>query len=231
MFSALLVLCYGAFPANQKVVKNEGIEYRAAESVSDEAFKRAQFVVQQMTSRSPQIRERMIATGFMVEIIGKDQVLSDLPDYADLKGKKTQDGRDYDTGTRGLGGHKICSVGEENLLCLRVQHYSQEDILAHEFAHSMMSHMGPADVQKIETAYQNAVDKKLYPQGIYMMADSKEYWAEGVQAWLGVTLRSDVNGGFNTKQKSKITTNHSQRYWRRFTALLNSNTLPAARIK
>lgn len=34
-----------------------------------------------------------------------------------------------------------------------------------------------------------------------MMANSGEYWAEGVQAWLGVTLRSDVNGGFNTQQR------------------------------
>lgn len=34
-----------------------------------------------------------------------------------------------------------------------------------------------------------------------MMANSGEYWAEGVQARLGVTLRADVNGGFNTRQK------------------------------
>jgi hypothetical protein len=34
-----------------------------------------------------------------------------------------------------------------------------------------------------------------------MMANSGEYWAEGVQAWLGVTVRTDVNGGFNTRHK------------------------------
>lgn len=203
IFFPALVFSNGVYSVDQKVVKENGTEYRAADSVSDEAFKRAQFVVQQMTSASPKIRERMVAIGFTVEIIGKDQVLSDLPDYAHLKGKKTRDGRDFDTGTRGLGGREMCSIGEENLLCLSNQPYRKEDILAHEFSHSMMAHMDADDVREIEAAYKNAVDKELYPKGIYMMADSAEYWAEGVQAWLGVTLRTDVNGGFNTQRKIK----------------------------
>jgi hypothetical protein len=156
-----------------------------------------------MTSHSPEIREKMVASGFTVEIIGKDQVLSDLPDYAYLKGRKTRDGRDFDTGTRGVGGREMCSIGEENLLCLSNQTYRKEDIFVHEFSHSMMDHMDADDVREIAAAYKNAVDKELYPKGIYMMADCGEYWAEGVQAWLGVTLRTDVNGGFNTQQKIK----------------------------
>ena len=124
IFFPVLVLCHAAFPANQKVVKEDGIEYRAAESVSDETFKRAQFVV-----------------------------------------------------------------------------YWQEDVLVHEFSHSMMQYLDEDDLRAIEAAYKNAADKELYPKGIYMMTRSGEYWAEGVQAWLGVTLRMDVNGGFNTQQK------------------------------
>jgi hypothetical protein len=154
-----------------------------------------------MTSASPKILEKMAAAGFKVEIIGPDQVLTDLPDYADLKGKKTRDGRDFDTGTRGVGSRKMCSVGEENLLCLRHQRYWQEDVFVHEFSHSMMQYLDEDDLRAIEAAYKNAADKELYPQGIYMMATSGEYWAEGVQAWLGVTVRTDVNGGFNTQQK------------------------------
>ena len=203
LFFPALVFCFGAYPAKQRVVTEGGIEYRAAESVSEKAFERAEFVVQQMTSASPGIREKMVSLGFKVEIIGKDQVLSDLPDYAHLKGQKTRDGRDFDTGTRGLGGRRMCSIGEENLLCLSNQPYRKEDIFVHEFSHSMMAQMDADDVQEIEAAYQNAVDKELYPKGIYMMANSGEYWAEGVQAWLGVTLRTDVNGGFNTRQKIK----------------------------
>lgn len=200
---SVLICCGPVNSANQKVVKVDGIEYVAADSVSDESIRRAQFVVREMTSKAAKIRERMAAIGFKVEIIAKDQVLSDLRDYAHLKGKKTRDGRDFDTGTRGLGGREMCSIGEENLLCLGNQPYSKADILVHEFSHSMMAHMDAGEVREIEAAYKNAVHKKLYPKGIYMMANSREYWAEGVQSWLGVTVRIDVNGGFNTQKKIK----------------------------
>ena len=207
----LLVLSSYAYPANLKIVREDGIEYKSAESVSDEAFKRAQFVVQQMTSASREIREKMVAIGFKVEIIGKDQVQSDLPDYSYLRGRKTRDGRDFDTGTRGLGGREMCSIGEENLLCLRNQRYWQEDIFVHEFSHSMMAHMDSDQLRAVEAAYKNEVNKELYPNGIYMIRDSGEYWAEGVQAWLGVTLRTDVNGGFNTRPRPGFPANAGRR--------------------
>jgi hypothetical protein len=50
LFFPVLLFCTGA--TKQKVVKEDGIKYWAAQSVSDEAFKRTQFVVQQMTSHS-----------------------------------------------------------------------------------------------------------------------------------------------------------------------------------
>src|SRR5271154_522730 len=53
MFFPVLVFFHGAYPPDQKLVKEDGIEYRAADSVSDDAFKRARFVVQQMTAESP----------------------------------------------------------------------------------------------------------------------------------------------------------------------------------
>jgi hypothetical protein len=68
LFFPVLLVCTGAYPAKQKVVKEDGIKYWAAQSVSDEAFKRTQFVVQQMTSHSPEIREKMVAIGFTVEM-------------------------------------------------------------------------------------------------------------------------------------------------------------------
>ena len=62
----------------------------------------------------------------------------------------------------------------------------------------MMDHMDADDVRQMEAAYKDAVDKELYLTAIYSMAHSGEYWAEGVQAWLGVPVRTGVNGGFNT---------------------------------
>jgi len=185
----------------EKSIQDNGIEFRAAITVSDDAIERAQYIVNQMLSNASATRDEMKAIGFKVEIIGKDQVLTDLPDYSNLKGKTTLDGRDYDKGTRGVGSKRMCSIGEENLLCLSGQRYREEDILVHEFSHSIMAHMDASTRAMIDIAYKNAAEKKLYPDGIYMMRNSREYWAEGTQAWFDVTLRHDVNGGYNTQEK------------------------------
>lgn len=34
-----------------------------------------------------------------------------------------------------------------------------------------------------------------------MIADEKEYWAEGTQAWFNASIRDDVNDGINTREK------------------------------
>jgi hypothetical protein len=162
---------------------------------------RARYVVEQMLSNASQVRDSMGAIGFKVEVIGRDQVLSDLPDYAALKGKKTRDGRYFDTGTRGVGDKVKCSVGEENLLCFAKKPYRQEDVLVHEFSHSIHRHLSANLAGAIDAAYAQAMKEGLYPRDIYMARDAGEYWAEGTQAWFGVTLRTDVNAGVNTRLK------------------------------
>jgi hypothetical protein len=196
---APVLLAWQVADGNRVLAQDEGIEFLASTNISAAAVKRAQEIVRAMVSKAPEIRARMAAEGFKVEIIGKDQVISDLPDYANLKGKKTFDGRSFDTGTRGVGGKNRCSIGEENLLCLPDQHYTREDILVHEFSHSMMSNMDAELAAAVDAAFRNAVDKSLYPAKIYMMANKNEYWAEGTQAWFDVTVRKDVNGGINTR--------------------------------
>ncbi|MBI3554721.1 MAG: hypothetical protein HY074_00485 [Deltaproteobacteria bacterium] len=139
--------------ASWKIVEDDGIQFKAYGVVSDEAINRARVIVNQMLINLPEVRSRMKARQFKVEIIGKAQLLTELPDYAGLRGKKTRDGRDYDTGTRGLGGPGLCSVGEENLLCLAKQPYPTEDIMVHEFSHSIKSNLDPGLAQAIDEAY------------------------------------------------------------------------------
>lgn len=186
-----------------KKTVQDGIVFEARSDVSEQAVMRAQYIVKQMLTNLPEIQEEMQRNNFKVALIARSQVLSDLPEYAYLKGKKTRDGRDFDQGTRGLGGKGVCSIGEENLLCLRKQKYWQEDILVHEFSHSIKAYLDKKLVDSIEKTYQNAVGNGLYRKEIYMMANSDEYWAEGTQAWFDVTNRSDVNDGFNTAEKLK----------------------------
>ncbi|MBS2026584.1 MAG: hypothetical protein JST54_01665 [Deltaproteobacteria bacterium] len=188
-------------PVTWNSEESNGITYVFASKVSGVALQRAKYIVDHMLEGLPAIRASMAKRKFKVEIIAKDQVLSDLPDYASLKGKRTRDGRDFDTGTRGLGGEEMCSIGEENLLCLSEQPYRDEDIFIHEFSHSIKSNLAREDSAAIDAAFEAARDASVYPSGIYMIRDSQEYWAEGTQVFFAATRRSDVNGGFNTRER------------------------------
>jgi hypothetical protein len=191
----------GPHPRPLRTSVQQGITYVVPEGVSEVALRRAQEVVDAMLARLPAVRASMVTTHFKVELIGEAQVLSDLPDYADLRDRKTFDGRTFDRGTRGVGSRQMCSVGEENLLCRAQQPYRQEDVLVHEFSHSIEAHLPAATVEQVEQAFRDAREHALYPAGGYNQQNAKEYFAEGVQAWFGATLRTDVNGGINTREK------------------------------
>ena len=76
---------------------------------------------------------------------------------------------------------------------LNDKHYSQENILMHEFAHSVMC-IGMDDEQRqsICGAYTEAKQAGLYQQHIYMMENADEYWAEATQSWFDATVRTGI---------------------------------------
>ncbi len=183
-----------------KIKSDENIEFKGVATIPDEAFNRAIYILKQMLSLNPSLHNTLAKNKFKIEIIGRDQIITDLESYASLKTESSSDGRSYST-MRGLGDVNLASVGEENLLCLKKQQYSSEDIFVHEFSHSVMFNLETSLQADIEAAYKSAQEKNLYPKTCYMMADSQEYWAEGTQAWFNATVRSDVNGGINTREK------------------------------
>ena len=82
-------------------------------------------------------------------------------------------------------------AGEENVLMEDDKHYWQENILIHEFAHSIMCiGMDQEQRQSIEAAREEAKAAKLYQSHIYMMANADEYWAEAAQSWFDATVRT-----------------------------------------
>lgn len=81
--------------------------------------------------------------------------------------------------------------GEENLVMEDDEHYPSENILVHEFAHTVMAvGMNEDQRQAVISAYFNARSSQLYHSSIYMMANADEYWAEGAQAWFEATVRT-----------------------------------------
>lgn len=74
---------------------------------------------------------------------------------------------------------------------LNDKHYGQENILIHEFAHSVMC-IGMDDEQRhsICAAFLEAQQSGCYQRHIYMMENADEYWAEATQSWFDATIRT-----------------------------------------
>lgn len=163
-----------------------GIPICAFDCVSQEALDIAAATLECMLAHvEPAVVVRMARLGAEVAIIGRGQSTTDIPAHAHLKGQSCGDGRDFDAGTRGLGGTVACpitSVGEENVTMKGDFRYPSESILVHEFAHAVMNIglFGTSQHDAIKAAYENAVKLRLYPD-CYMSSNADEYWAEGTQ--------------------------------------------------
>ena len=134
------------------------------------------------------------------------QQLPAVTDSARAPARADAQPRSVDESTRGLGGTAAIpctSVGEENLVALEdAPHYRDESILIHEFAHTvMLVGMDKSHRELVHRCYYDALRSRLYPADCYMGSCADEYWAEGTQSWFDATVRTDVNGGINTRDK------------------------------
>ena len=198
---------YGSF--RQRGQCAQGIPICAFDSVSKTAVEKAALTLTHMLADVDQsIIQRMMHLGAAIGIIGKNQNTTDIPAHCHLKGERSCDGRDYDVGTRGLGGSTACpwtTVGEENITMIEDSRYPYESILVHEFAHSVMNIglAGTPTRRRIKSAYDAAIDKRLYNRTSYIASNEDEYWAEATQAWFEATVRQDATSGMTTREAVK----------------------------
>jgi len=84
----------------------------------------------------------------------------------------------------------LTSSAEENLLCYPTDVYTGESILVHEFAHTIdemgLEAIDPTFANRLQATYDSAMNAGLW-QGSYSATNKKEYWAEGVQSYFGVS--------------------------------------------
>ena len=81
------------------------IPVRAFEGVPIAALEQAARIIESMCKHcAAPLKHRLSTSRCSIAVIGEDQVTTDIPDHAWLRGKSCGDGRDYDSGTRGLGG-------------------------------------------------------------------------------------------------------------------------------
>lgn len=157
----------------------EGIAIKAPAVVVDAALFAARDRLSRMMTNLPSVRAKLRAAGAELQIIGRDQVTTDLPDWRQDKGKKLAEynGLTRDERTRGMGGlHTSC--GEENLLLLAQDRYRGRDICIHEFAHNILGHGVLRTVrEKVRAQYRRSLDKGLWT-GSYAATNFDEFFAE-----------------------------------------------------
>ncbi len=179
----------------------EGIAIKAPAVVVDAALFAARDRLSRMMTNLPSVRAKLRAAGAELQIIGRDQVTTDLPDWRQDKGKQLAEynGLTRDERTRGMGGlHTSC--GEENLLLLAQDRYRGRDICIHEFAHNILGHGVSRTVrEKVRAQYRRSLDQGLWT-GSYAATNFDEFFAEltmwhfGTHGDMGMKGTKPANG-------------------------------------
>lgn len=191
----------------KKYLNASGLPIIGSEAVSDEAFYKTREVILMMLEKCPSIKAKLIDNNARIAIIGRNELTTDIPEYNGMD-------KQMNTRARGFGGTielPMTSCGEENILCLNNDRYNGEDILIHEFAHTMHS-MGISFIDidfnnKLNTIYSQALSEELW-KNTYAISNPAEYFAEGVQCWFNVNKKEAVTNGIhndiNTRDKLKL---------------------------
>ena len=160
-----------------------GIAIIGTDTVTDENFLGARDVILVMTSKHPELKERLLSKhgGFYMAIVADRDDVFDIPEYQ-LHPTRLNDDPSDDLWLSGT-----CTVGKGprrpiwgGYCFAETEGVSRHRIFAHEFAHALeyeMDRLKPGFFERlIEIS-----EKEAKPRGIDW--PFYEYWAAGVEAW------------------------------------------------
>ncbi|BBE17162.1 alpha-glucosidase [Aquipluma nitroreducens] len=195
----------------KKYMDANGIAITASWRVPDTAMVQAWRILKFMTGDLPKpVLDAMVKKHTRVSVMARYEGTTDIPEHAHLAADTTLN---WDLRARGLGGDldlPLTSCAEENLLAYQIDKYHAEDILIHEFAHSI--HL--IGIVQVDTTFNSKLDK-LLKQAVakgkyantYAKTDIAEYFAEGVQDWFNVNAEAPKPDGkhnqLNTREELK----------------------------
>jgi hypothetical protein len=198
----------------KKYIDANGIPIISSDKVPDAALLQARKVVVQMLS---DVKMRVAAktiskNKIRIAVMSKDELTTDIPEHSDLNSAFPE--TNWDTRTRGLGATSVrpaTSCAEENLLCYVNDRYSGEDILVHEFAHTIhqfaINYLDHSFDKKLNIIYERAKTKGLWTN-TYAISNANEYWAEGVQDWYNLNLEAipanGIHNEINTREELAV---------------------------
>jgi hypothetical protein len=198
-------------PFYRKYVDANGFPVVSSRKVPDEALMKARDIIIFMTNVLPDsVVAVMRNTGVRIAVMARYEGTTDIPEHKHLENDTSIN---WDVRARGLGGsirQPLTTCAEENLLCYQIDKYHAEDILIHEFAHTI--HL--AGIIQVDTAFnptlQQALDRALAAgkwKDTYASTNLYEYWAEGVQDWFNVNAEVPQPDGkhnhINTRNELK----------------------------
>lgn len=174
----------------------EGIPVVASARVRPEALAEAVWLIDRMLATRPDVARAVARSPVRFAIMAHDEFTTDVPEHSDLRPRERWDRR-----ARGLGAtlaRPATSCGEENLLCFPGDPYSTENILIHEFGHTIheigLATADPTFQPRLESAFAAAREHGRW-DGTYARSRVGEYWAEGVQSWFSCNRTNDREHG------------------------------------
>lgn len=186
-------------PFYKKYLNANGFPVVSSWRVPDSALRQACRIIVSITGMLPaEVVRKMRECGVRIGVMARYEGTTDIPEHRFLANDTSIN---WDVRARGLGGSvddPLTTCAEENLLCYQIDKYHAEDILIHEFAHTI--HL--AGIIQVDTAINTRLQKTL-DRAIaagkfvhtYAATDIAEYWAEGVQDWFNVNAEVPIPDG------------------------------------
>lgn len=187
----------------KKYIDADGIPVISSGKVPDEALLEARTIIIVVLRKIPAVRDKIISNKGRVAIMSVSELPTNIPEHRDLNTAFPE--TNWDTRGRGYGAtlqRPATSCAEENLLCYPIDPYKGENILVHEFAHTIhllgLRYTDPSFEEKLKAAYDNAKKKGIWSY-TYAISNLQEYWAEGVQDWFNVNLVANPANGIHNE--------------------------------
>jgi hypothetical protein len=188
---------FNIHPFYTKYIVIRGIPVIGAEEVTDYAFLECAWTLDHMLHERELALKALVVAKVRVGIIGVQQYTMDMPE--NQRPRMMAKAAYNDRRSRGLGGLPMATCAEENLLNLRGDPYTRENITIHEFAHTLASAIRRMDrswYDKLRDAYNEAKEKGIYGRS-YASTNEQEYWAEGAQCWFNCSNPRNSGGASN----------------------------------
>lgn len=180
-----------------------GLPIVAGNLVADASLQRVWVQIMNMIKTRQDIHNEVVIQGTRIALIEDGQGLTSLPEYADFD---TLFGPPFDGGTwaavKGLAAapeYPVTAITETNVLCLAGDVFQGENVLTHEFAHTIlnmgldfMGQEGSLLKSDLTTSYNAALAAGKYTD-TYAATNIYEYLAEGVQTWFDANKESPTS--------------------------------------